>query len=165
MYLYEDFQCPFCGEFSRNVFPKLVNNYVKPGKVRMVSEPLAFIGPDSVQAAKAALAAAKQDHYWEYYSLLYANQKTENSGYVTNDFLNNLAEKTPGLDVGRWKSDLSDQSLVQELKQSSSKANSAGVNSTPTLIVKGPGGQKKLTGEQAQSYDKISAAIKQVSGS
>ncbi|WP_273843579.1 DsbA family protein [Rubrobacter calidifluminis] len=165
IYLYEDFQCPYCGEFSRNVFPRLVKDYVKPGRVKLVSEPMAFIGPDSVKAAEAALAAAKQNRYWGYYYLLFANQKTENSGYVTDDFLNNLAQKTPGLDMNRWKGALSDPSLAKGLEKVQKKASAEGVNSTPTLIVEGPGGKKKLTGDQAQSYGKISSTIKQVGGS
>lgn len=74
VYLYEDFQCPFCGQFSRQTFPELVNRDVRDGKVRIVSEILVFLGPDSVEAAKAALAAAEQNRYWPYYSLLFENQ-------------------------------------------------------------------------------------------
>jgi len=103
VYLYEDFQCPFCGQFSREMFPRLVDDYVRDGKARLVSETMVFLGPDSVTAARAALAAGEQNHYWPYYSLLYANQEAENSGYVTDDFLRGLAEKTPGLEVGKWE--------------------------------------------------------------
>ena len=97
IYLYEDFQCPYCGQFSRDTFPKLVSSYVKDGKVKMVSETLVLLGPDSGEAARAALTAAEQDCYWPYYSLLFENQQQENSGYVTDDFLKGLAQKTPGL--------------------------------------------------------------------
>lgn len=58
--LYEDFQCPYCGEFGRDTLPELVTRYVKTGKVKLVSEPLAFLGTDSVEAAKAALAAGNR---------------------------------------------------------------------------------------------------------
>lgn len=44
LYLYEDFQCPFCGQFSREMFPKLVDDYIRDGKVRVVSETMAFLG-------------------------------------------------------------------------------------------------------------------------
>ena len=86
VYLYEDFQCPFCGQFSREMFPRLVDDYVRDGEARLVSETMVFLGPDSVTAARAALAAGEQNHYWPYYSLLYAHQEAENSGYVTDDF-------------------------------------------------------------------------------
>jgi protein-disulfide isomerase len=69
IYLYEDFQCPYCGEFSRQMFPQVVEDYVRGGKAKLISEPLTFLGPDSVVASKAALAAAEQNRYWPYYSL------------------------------------------------------------------------------------------------
>jgi protein-disulfide isomerase len=163
VYLYEDFQCPFCGQFSRQTFPKLVDHYVREGKVKMVSEPLAFLGPDSVEAARAALAAAEQNRYWPYYSLLFENQGEENSGYVTSDFLQSLAQKTAVLDVKKWRADLRGSSFTSELKAAQSKARSAGVDSTPTLVISGPNGQKKLVG--VKDYGQISAAIEQVDGS
>ena len=163
VYLYEDFQCPYCGEFSRETFPELVNRDVRDGKVRVVSEVLVFLGPDSAEAARAALAAGEQNRYWPYYSLLFENQGEENSGYVTGDFLKSLAQKTPGLDVSRWNAERTGNSFNSELDAARSKARSNGVGSTPTLIVSGPGGQEKLEG--VRNYDQISTAIDQVDGS
>jgi protein-disulfide isomerase len=101
IYLYEDFQCPVCGQFSRQTIPEVVDRSVRSGKAKGVSEPLTFIGPDSVPAARAALAAGEQDRYWPYGQLLFENQGQENSGYVTDEFLKSQAENTPGLDVGQ----------------------------------------------------------------
>jgi len=163
IYLYEDFQCPYCGQFSRDTFPKLVSSYVRDGKVNMVSETLVLLGPDSGKAARAALAAAEQNRYWPYYSLLFENQLQENSGYVTDDFLKGLAQKTPGLDVSKWESQRTGSSFDSELSAAQSKAKAAGVSGTPTIIVSGPNGKKKLVG--AKNYDQVSSAINQVDGS
>jgi protein-disulfide isomerase len=92
VYLYEDFQCAYCGEFSRKMFPQLVEDYVRGGKAKLISEPLTFLGPDSVVAARAALAAGEQNRYWPYYSLLFENQGEENSGTRT----------APGAGLSRW---------------------------------------------------------------
>jgi protein-disulfide isomerase len=163
VYLYEDFQCPFCGQFSRETFPELVNRDVRDGKARVVSEVLVFLGPDSAEAARAALAAGEQNRYWPYYSLLFENQGEENSGYVTSDFLTSLAQKTPGLDVSRWNAERTGNSFRSELDAAQSKARSNGVDSTPTLIVSGPNGQEKLEG--VRNYDQIATAIDQVDDS
>jgi protein-disulfide isomerase len=163
VYLYEDFQCPICGQFSQETFPELVSRDVRDGKVKIVSEPLAFLGPDSVEAARAALAAAEQNLYWPYASLLFENQGRENSGYVTSDFLRGLAQDTPGLDVNKWSADLTGNSFDSELEAAQSRAQSDGVNATPTLIVSGPGGQRKLEGPG--DYAQIADAINQVDGS
>jgi protein-disulfide isomerase len=163
VYLYEDFQCPFCGQFSREMFPDLVDDYVRDGQVKLVSETMAFLGPDSVTAARAAFAAGEQNRYWPYHTLLFEKQGEENSGYVTDDFLRGLAEQTPGLDVEKWEDQRAGNSFKQELEAAQSKAQASGVNSTPTLIFKGPGGQAKI--DRLTDYDQISSAIDKVDGS
>jgi protein-disulfide isomerase len=160
IYLYEDFQCPFCGQFSRQTFPEVVERSVRGGQAKVISEPLTFIGPDSVPAAKAALAAGEQDRYWPYAQLLFENQGQENSGYVTEEFLKNQADNTPGLDEGQWSSDLKGSAVTQQLQASQAKAQSEDVNATPILIFSGPGGQTKIVGPQ--DYEQISRAIAQV---
>ena len=163
MYLYEDFQCPFCGQFDREMFPDVVDDYVRDGEVKVVSETMAFLGPDSVTAARAAFAAGEQNRYWPYHTLLFENQGEENSGYVTDDFLRGLAEDTPGLDVHKWEDERAGNSFTQELGTVQAKAQAAGVNSTPTLIVKGPGGQVKI--DVLKDYGQITSAIDKVNGS
>jgi protein-disulfide isomerase len=163
LYLYEDFQCPFCGRFDREMFPDLIDDYVRDGKVRVVSETMAFLGPDSVTAARAAFAAGEQNRYWPYHTLLFENQGEENSGYVTDDFLRGLAEDTPGLDVQKWEDQRADNSFTKELGAVQKKAQASGVNSTPTLIFKGPGGQTKI--DRLTDYDQITSAIDKVDGS
>jgi protein-disulfide isomerase len=59
---YADLQCPYCGEWARNVFPQLVREYVSSGKLRIVYRGLAFIGPDSYTALQTAVAAGQQDN-------------------------------------------------------------------------------------------------------
>jgi protein-disulfide isomerase len=163
LYLYEDFQCPFCGQFDREMFPDLVDDYVRDGEVKVVSETMAFLGPDSVTAARAAFAAGEQNHYWPYHTLLFENQGQENSGYVTDDFLRGLAEDTPGLDVQKWEDQRAGNSFTKELGAVQSRAQAEGVNSTPTLIVKGPGGQVKI--DRLTDYKQITSAIDKVDGS
>jgi protein-disulfide isomerase len=160
VYLYEDFQCPICGQFSSETFPEMVDRSVRGGEVKVISEPLAFIGSDSVPAARAALAAEEQDRYWPYAQLHFENQRQENSGYVTDDFLTDQARNTPGLDVEEWSSDLKGSSVTQQLQAAQAKAQSAGVDATPTLIFSGPRGQTKLVG--MQDYEQVSQAIAQV---
>lgn len=50
--LYEDFQCPACAQFVRDTLPEIVERYVEPGDAKLVSETLAFLGPDSAPAAR-----------------------------------------------------------------------------------------------------------------
>ena len=117
----------------------------------------------SPSRARAALAAAEQNLYWPYASLLFENQQQENSGYVTYDFLKGLAQETPGLKTEKWSADLKGNSFTKELEAAQAKAQSSGVDATPTLVIIGPGGQSKLVG--LHTYSQISDAIDRVDGS
>jgi protein-disulfide isomerase len=161
--LYEDFQCPACGQFARETLPDVVGRYVKPGEVRLVSETLAFLGPDSVSTARAAIAAGEQDRYWQYAYLLFENQGPENSGYATEEFLRNLAEETEGLDVGEWEEAQNAGVVEEELQAVQQRATSDGVEATPTLVISGPGGVRKLSG--AVPIEEVEAAVEEVKGS
>ncbi len=64
---------------------------------------------------QAALAAAEQDRYWNFIELFYANQGTENSGYVTDDFLTAVAEGAGVDDLDRWNADRASDRTAAEL--------------------------------------------------
>ena len=88
---YVDLQCPICAEASKQTLPALINDYVKTGKVKLQARTLSFLGPDSVRAAKVAAGAQEQGRLWAFLETFYASQGTENSGYVTDDFLREVA--------------------------------------------------------------------------
>jgi protein-disulfide isomerase len=160
--LYEDLQCPACAGFARETFPGVVTRYVEPGEARVVSQTLTVLGPDSVPAAEAALAAGEQDRYWEYSMLFFSNQGQENSGYVTDEFLTGIAEMTRGLDVDRWNQARGSGSAQAEIEAARSRAEDEGVEGTPTLVIEGPGGTRELVG--AVPLDRVSAAMDEVKG-
>src|SRR4051794_10011141 len=98
---FADLQCPFCRNYALNTMPSLVKDYVRPGKVRMEFRSLAFIGDDSVRAARVAEAAAQQNKLWNFVDLAYFNQGKENSGWANDAALKRLAGAVPGLDANR----------------------------------------------------------------
>lgn len=158
--LYEDQQCPACAQFTRDSLPKVVEEHVAGGDVRLVSKTLAFLGPDSVPAALAALAAGEQDLHWQYATLFFLNQGQENSGYVTDEFLTEIAEQTPGLNVERWNESRNSQELESELQKIQDEAADRGIEGTPTLMVSGPNGERKLVG--AVPAQDVTEAIREV---
>jgi protein-disulfide isomerase len=137
---FNDMQCPICQEYTLNVFPTLVQRYVRTGKVRMEMRLQSFIGPGSVTGGKAVAAAANQDRAWLFQDLFYRNQGEENSGYVTPAFLRKIAAGTPGLDVGRLLSDMTSPAAAQALKAGSAAFDKAGFNGTPSFLVGHTGG-------------------------
>jgi protein-disulfide isomerase len=88
---FADLQCPICQAYTEDSLPTLIKDYVRTGKVKMVFHHLAILGPDSQQAAQVAAGAAEQNRLWNFIEVFYANQGTENTGYVTPAFLEKVA--------------------------------------------------------------------------
>jgi protein-disulfide isomerase len=137
---FADLQCPFCAEYDRSALPTIVERYVRTGKVRLELRLLRFIGPESERAAQVALAAAAQDRLWQFVDLFYRNQGTENSGYVTEDFLRRLARATPGLDVERATAESGSTAVEDRLEDAEAAAANAGIDATPSFLVGRTGG-------------------------
>lgn len=154
-----DPQCPVCAAFSEQVAPDLISSEVKGGNVKYEFQPYLIIGPDSKPAMKAALAAGEQGRFWNYLQLFYRNQGGENSGYVTDDFLTNIARSAGVPDVEKWNTDRNDPKWDAVIQQGSSQAESLGFNGTPSIMVQGPNGQKALSGF---GLSEIRSAIQQV---
>jgi protein-disulfide isomerase len=163
VYLYEDLQCPACAAFTRETFPDLIRRYVEPGEVKVVSETIAVLGPDSVPAARAAFAAGEQDRYWEYSTLFFLNQGRENTGYVTDEFLTNIAEETQGLDVDQWNEARESEATQTKLDAAQASARDEGIEGTPTLVISGPEGTTELVG--AVPIERVASAIDEVKSS
>jgi protein-disulfide isomerase len=132
---FADLQCPFCRESALTQLPSIVKQYVRPGKVSMTFQSLAFIGPDSVSAARVAQAAAGQDKLWNFADLMYRNQGKENTGYATDAYLRRLAAAVPGLDVKRAFAARDGAAVTKRLESAQSLATKLGVSSTPTFLV------------------------------
>jgi protein-disulfide isomerase len=153
---YGDYQCPFCGQFFSQVEPKLRDNYVKTGKVRIVFRSFQFLGPESIAAAQSAECAKDQSKFWAYHDALYGAEVAdghENSGNLTRALFISLA-KSVGMDTGAFTSCIDSNKYADQVQKDIDAAqNAAGVNSTPTAFVNG----QKMIG--ALSYDQYAAAI------
>ncbi len=132
---YADLQCPFCRGYSESVFPAIVDEYVRPGRVKTELRALAFIGDDSEKARRFVYAASLQDRAWHLQEALFRNQGSENSGWVTDDLVRSLAGQIEGLDVDRMFEDAEGQEVIALGDEASSQAQAAGVNGTPTFFI------------------------------
>jgi protein-disulfide isomerase len=131
---FADLQCPFCKEYSDNVFPELVKRYVRTGKLRLELRLLRFLGPDSDRLARTAAAAAAQNRMWQFVEHAFDRQGAENSGYATDDFINTLAA-----DAGLTQADAGAPAEVL-LRDAERQARRAGIESTPSFLIGPTGG-------------------------
>src|SRR5260221_13731001 len=68
-----DYQCPYCRQQEENVMPQLIEDYVKPGKVKILFKDFAFLGPDSQTAGLAARAvwAIAPDKFYDWHKAVF----------------------------------------------------------------------------------------------
>ena len=152
---YLDLQCPICAETSRTVIPTVVNDYVRSGKVKLQARTLHFIGSDSVRAAQVAAAAAQQDKLWPFVEAFYAKQGAENSGYVTDAFLRDVA-KTAGVDAGKALEYADTAAAQKPLATANADAAALKIDGTPTFTVQRGDGPVKVV-----SADQLTAELAQ----
>jgi len=156
-----DLQCPVCQAFSFQIAPSLISDVVRKGAADYEFRQYWIIGPDSATAAKAALAAGEQGRYWNFIELFYRNQGTENSGYVTDGFLEAVAKGAGVPDIAKWNQDRQSSKWDAVLSKVRSEALSLGINATPTIVVEGPGG-RRVVGSGVLPLSEIEGAIKSV---
>jgi protein-disulfide isomerase len=137
---YGDVQCPYCAIWDESDLPGIVDEYVRPGELRIVFRGLAFIGPESDLGLRAVLAAGLQDQGWNLLNLLYANQGHENAGWLTESTLRRFAASIPGLDADRMLADLNAAEVESELADSRAAAQAGGVEGTPSFELGPTGG-------------------------
>jgi protein-disulfide isomerase len=133
---YADPQCPACRYYAISIFPTIVDEYIRPGKVKTEFRGFPFIGPDSVKALRFLLAASLQDHLWDLEEALYRYQGGENQGWVSDDLIRELAAKIDGLDVTKLFSDAASMPVTEKAEAAAGEAEAAGVGGTPTFLVK-----------------------------
>jgi protein-disulfide isomerase len=129
-----DLQCPVCATASSRTLPMLINDYVRTGKVKLEARTLSFIGPDSVRAARVAAAAERQGRLWPFLEAFYGAQGTENSGYVTDDFLRDVA-RAAGVDADAALAQADSGFAQRRLARADADAARLGIDATPTFTV------------------------------
>jgi protein-disulfide isomerase len=145
---YLDLQCPVCAEASRTVLPSLVGDYVRTGKVKLQARTLHFIGPDSVRAARVAAGAEQQGKLWPFLEAFYAKQGNENTGYVTDAFLRDVATAS-GVDASAALDYAGTAAAEKPLATANADAARLKIGGTPTFTVKrGDGAPKVVNADQ-----------------
>jgi len=128
---YVDVQCPYCGRFSREVFPTVVRRYVRTGRVRVLLRGLAFVGPDSATGLRWALAAGRQHRLWNVLEQLFASQGEENSGWINAARLTSIARRVPGLELAALRRDSAGADVGRQMRAAAEAAQRASVPGTP----------------------------------
>jgi len=139
LFEYGDLQCPYCKAFSETEIPAVIEGPVDAGKAKVTFRNLLIIGPDSLPAGAAAIAAGEQGRGWNYIETFYRNQGEENSGYVTEDFLEAVARAAGVEDMATWNKRRKSKAVHEEAtKTTESAEEKLGFRATPSFAIEGP---------------------------
>ena len=150
-----DYQCHFCNVHFHNTEHKLLENFIKTGKVKMIFKDFTIIGPDSVNAAHGTHCANDQGKFWEYHDILYNNWTGENNGWASSDNLLRFAQEIE-LDIDQWSDCMINERYSQIISNSSKDARELGITGTPAFFVIGPDNKiTRISGAQPyESFEK-----------
>jgi protein-disulfide isomerase len=157
---YGDLRCPICKTFDNEIVPQVISDIVRSGTAKLQYKTWPILGPNSVEAAKAAYAARRQNALWRYASLAYLNQGDENVEWFTPAVARALA-KGLGLNLTRFEQDRTSAGATKAIAQVAGEASRLGFQGTPTIRVAGPKGALTVNATLAA----ISSGVQQVSGS
>jgi protein-disulfide isomerase len=141
MEMFIDVQCPVCQNYEINYLPTIVQKYIRPGKVQLHLQPWAFIGPQSDTGRLGLIAATFQNKGFEYAKVLYDNQGQENTGWLTDRMMAQIAASVTGLKLQQWLNAKNGSNATQIASKVDKLAATADVTGTPTVWV-GPNGGK-----------------------
>jgi protein-disulfide isomerase len=157
-----DLQCPVCKSYAEEILPQIVEGPVKNGEAMIDFRNYTIIGPESITAGEAAVAAGKQGRGWEFLELFYRNQGEENAGYINDDFLTAVAKGAGVPNIAQWETDRKGKAAKKEVVKTTAQAQQYGFSGTPSFAVEGPNakGGIELIGTPG-SADELEEAIEE----
>lgn len=141
---FEDFQCPYCLQFTTQIEPTLIKEYVDTGKIRFEYHNYTILGAESTNAAIGAVCAGEQDKFWPYHDRLFQIELAAgqlqgeklNAGRFTDAALAGVATDL-GLDRSKFDTCYADPASAQAIKADVALATSLKLQGTPTFTLNG----------------------------
>ena len=122
-----DYNCGYC----KRAVPDIQELVKNDKNVHVIFKEMPILSPNSVVAAKWALAADKQDKYFEYHAALMKHR-----GNITLSVLKDIA-KDLSIDIEKLEKDANSEDLADALSKEQDLARELGVQGTPAFIING----------------------------
>ncbi len=141
-----DYNCPWC----KKSMPEVLRLIDEDKNLRLVMKEFPIFGEDSEYAARAALAARKQDKYWPVHLALLGHE-----GKLSKADVDEIAA-AQGLDMAKLKTDLDSPEIIAVIARNQQLANTMAITGTPAFIID----RKVIPGYLPK--DGLAAAIKEI---
>lgn len=132
VFVFSDFQCPYCGKFYTEVLKNVISQYKDRVLFDYKHLPLTL----HAQANNAALAsecALEQGKFWEYANKLYDSQTDWNKTEGTQKFKD--YGKMLGLNSTQFNKCLDDKKYQNKIDADQKEADSFGIAGTPAIFI------------------------------
>lgn len=150
---YSDFQCPYCLRYHTETFPRILQEYVAAGKVKISYKEYPALGDISFLAAQAAECAADQNAFWGYHTALFDERSRAGRIPQNKADLIKLASTALKIDMPTFSKCLNEDQTTGRVQIDSEEGQRFGVRGTPSFLING----KLVVG--AQPYSVFKAAI------
>jgi protein-disulfide isomerase len=137
-----DYRCPYC----KRVAPDVERLTAEDDDVRLVYKEWPILGPESVFAARAALAAREQGRYQDFHDRVMGLRE------VTEASVTAVAEDLD-LDLERLREDMAAPEVQAHLDETARLARELGITGTPAFVI----GDEVVPG--AAGYDALSGMV------
>ena len=135
---FSDFQCPFCARFYTQTLPLIYEEYIEPGKVKLVFRdyPIQSIHPNAVPAAIASECANEQGKFKEMHDTLFENQN-EWGKQKTADALSLFSQYATKIQLEQevFDSCLTSGKYIEEISKDLDDGRDYGVTGTPGFFI------------------------------
>ena len=122
---FTQYQCPHCREMITTITKLLKNN----PDVQLITIYWPFFGNDAIYAAKAVLAAQKQNKF-----AVLNNKLLAVNDFITKDKVDEIIKSTGGINVKKLYADMEAKELSDGLKDNLQLAKNLELLGTPTII-------------------------------
>ncbi|MCL4241033.1 MAG: DsbA family protein [Dehalococcoidia bacterium] len=141
---FEDFQCPFCLQFTAEQEGEIIEQFVKTGRVQLDYQHLPILGTESVRSALASQCAADQNKFWQYHNRIFLEQARNdqvgdeklNVGRLSDDNLKKFAAEV-GLDTAEFNTCFDSSEHLELVTEQQRVARQFGITGTPGFLING----------------------------
>ncbi len=145
-----DLECFTTKIFAVSFLPSIIHDLVRTNILKIEYRSLETDTHNTrtfVHQQMAALAAGTQDKLWDFILTFYHEQGPEYTGYVTESYLEGIANQIPRLNLAQWNSDREDRQLFNQIIGDRRAAIALRDRSTPAFLIGRTGGKMmKLPG-------------------
>ena len=141
MDLWDDYTCPHCKLLHEQILPRIIADYVTPGKAYLVFHEFTLTGPGHEHSRMASLYAAAAARIGKYAQVSDALFQTQPSWAVSGKVWEAVAPALTPAEQKKVQELMKDPAVAAEVEHDLEQGMAAHVQSTPTVVMTRKGKQ------------------------